>query len=134
MLQEELCVPDAKDPTYVAIRSPINGRLFFVNPSTLVMRINPEEYTRSRRGASAILAEDPGSGKTIMVVSYPNNNNTPPLMPRPRFLLSYCLRSMTSRLRSHPRDTAPQESRRQQFVGRQAVNLSAPRVSQRFEI
>lgn len=67
MLQEELCAPDPKDPTYVAIRSPINDELFFVNPSSLVMRITPEEYRRPRRGASAILAEDPGSGKTIMV-------------------------------------------------------------------
>jgi len=77
MLQEELCLPDAKDPTYVAIRSPVNGGLFFVNPSSLVMRITPEQYTRSRRGACAILAEDPGSGKTIMVTASSHNDNAP---------------------------------------------------------
>lgn len=68
MLQEELCPPDPNDPTYVGIKSPIEPTgQFFINPSTLTVRRCPEQYTRSRRGASGILAEDPGAGKTIMV-------------------------------------------------------------------
>lgn len=68
MLQEELCPPDANDPTCVGIKSPVDvSNQFFINPSTLIVRKRPEQYTRSRRGAAAILAEDPGAGKTIMV-------------------------------------------------------------------
>ncbi|KAF8321183.1 hypothetical protein DL93DRAFT_2224228 [Clavulina sp. PMI_390] len=70
LLQEELCYPDPDDPTYICVKSPIDAsRYFFVNPSTLSARSSPEQYSRSRRGAAGILAEDPGSGKTIMILA-----------------------------------------------------------------
>lgn len=77
MLQEELSTALSSDPTFLRVDSPVLSSApekplpYYVNPITLIFRLTPETYTRnrSRTGASCILAEDPGSGKTIMVLS-----------------------------------------------------------------